>query len=101
MVTERSYQDSLGIANQLVEPLLYNAPHGADCGVEVSQKLQENGFMKCGEDQRLRYVGEKIEVIYDFLADKPFSMILDGKNSDAVSEARTVLSKLIEIVEDI
>ena len=97
----QTHKDSLEIANQLVGPLLNQTPYGADCGVEVSQKLQEGAFMRSRQDQRLRYFGKKVTVIYDSEADNPFSIVLDENDSDAISEARSVSSKLIEILEDI
>jgi len=101
-MADQTYQDSLGIANQLVSPLLDIAPSGADCGIEVSQRLQERGFIRDGSNaRRLKYDGEKIIIIYDSLADKPFSIWLNENDADAVSEARTVTSKLIGILEDI
>ena len=97
---EITYKNSLEIANQLVEPLLNQTTYGADCGVEVFQKLMERGFIS-GINGKLRYIGDKVIVTYDSLADKPFSIELNEKDVDAVSEARTVSSKLIEILEDI
>jgi hypothetical protein len=96
----QTYQNLLGIANQLVEQLLNQTPPGADCGVEVLQKLEEEGFLS-SRDGKMRYIGDKITIVYDSQADKPFIIGLDANDSDAILEARTVSSKLIEILEDI
>lgn len=100
-MANETYLDLMEIANQLVGPLLDIAPYGADCKVEVSQKLQERGFVRDGEYQKLKYVGEKVEIIYDPQADKLFSIIFSRNDSVAVLEAMDISSKLIEILEDI
>ncbi len=96
-MVEENYQGMLGIANALVNPLLEEA-----VDIEVHQSLEEMGFAREENNSvRLKYVGKNVEIFYDYYANEPFSIRLDKNDSDAVSEAGVVSSKLIETLEDI
>ena len=96
-MVEENYQGLLGTANALVNPLLYEADD-----IEIPRALEEMNFVRDRNNPvRLKYVGENMTILYDYYADESFEIRLDKSDGDAVSEARVILSKLIETLEDI
>ena len=88
---DENYQNLLREVNndviQLLEEHLYE---------RVRNGLRERGFVANGKQEILEYIGDKTRILYDFLADEPFSVQIDEKDSEAVSETQRTLRNILE-----
>jgi len=74
-----------------------------DVADEIEQNLERLGFERFENDSaRLKFSGKKVQVIYNIGAEKPFTVVLEEKDAEAVLEAEKTLESILKsALEDI
>ena len=92
----KDYQDKLEVANRLLRPFL---DEGIDDAL-VIEKLEGIGFRRICNNGYV-YSGKHVKIRYDYFGINSFNVTLEDNKKESSSEARKVLSKIINAIEDL